>query len=44
MDQKINGTDGFYPDLMDEVHVDEKWYYLSKEKSNFYLANGENEP
>ena len=31
-------------DFMDEIHVDEKWFYLLKEGQRYYLAPGEQLP
>ena len=31
-------------DMFDRVHVDEKWFYLTKDSAHFYLALGEKAP
>jgi hypothetical protein len=33
-----------YQDLMDVVHLDEKWFYVSKDNERFILADDEPEP
>ena len=30
--------------MMNVIHIDEKWFYLSREKKNFYLHPDENQP
>eukprot|EP00559_Dactyliosolen_fragilissimus_P006415 CAMPEP_0184857158 /NCGR_PEP_ID=MMETSP0580-20130426/2320_1 /TAXON_ID=1118495 /ORGANISM="Dactyliosolen fragilissimus" /LENGTH=508 /DNA_ID=CAMNT_0027352589 /DNA_START=6 /DNA_END=1532 /DNA_ORIENTATION=+ len=36
--------DGMFHDMMDRVHIDEKWFYLATNKKNFYLLPDENPP
>ncbi|KAF0711546.1 hypothetical protein As57867_005196, partial [Aphanomyces stellatus] len=31
-------------DMLDYVHLDEKWFYITKERRKFYLVPGEKEP
>ncbi|KAL7564246.1 hypothetical protein ACA910_012273 [Epithemia clementina (nom. ined.)] len=33
-----------FKDMMEYIHVDEKWFYLSKDKERYYLAYGEDIP
>jgi hypothetical protein len=37
-------NEGRYQDLMDVVHLDEKWFYVSKDNEKFILADDEPEP
>jgi hypothetical protein len=36
--------DGFFEDMMDVVHVDEKWFYLQQTKRSYYLSPNEPAP
>ena len=33
-----------FQDMMDVVHMDEKWFYLCQNKRTYYLLDGEEEP
>ena len=35
------GANGFYGDMEDRVHIDEKWFYLSKVTASYYSVEGE---
>ena len=37
-------SDGMYHDMMDEVHVDEKWFFIIELNGKFYLLPDEEEP
>lgn len=39
-----NLTNPLFEDMMDVVHIDEKWFFLSKETERYYLLPGELEP
>ena len=38
------GENGLYKDLYDEVHLDEKWFYMTRDHSHYILAAGESDP
>ncbi|KAF0683350.1 Aste57867_24606 [Aphanomyces stellatus] len=38
------GCDMVLNEMHDYVHLDEKWFYITKEKRTFYLVPGETEP
>jgi hypothetical protein len=38
------GDNGFYKDLYDEVHIDEKWFYLTKDHKHYILTCSEEDP
>lgn len=40
---KIN-SNGFFEDMYDTVHIDEKWFYLTKVKNTYYLCLDEEVP
>ncbi|KAJ0390587.1 hypothetical protein P43SY_010266 [Pythium insidiosum] len=33
-----------FDDMMDRIHLDEKWFYLAKDKQRYYLAEHEDAP
>jgi hypothetical protein len=33
--------DGLFHDMMDKVHIDEKWFYITKTKRNYYVLDNE---
>ena len=35
---------GKFVDMFDQVHVDKKWFFLTRQKENYILADGEEEP
>ena len=35
------GDNGLYSDMEDRIHIDEKWFYLTKVSSGFYAVEGE---
>lgn len=36
--------DGYFQDMYDYVHIDEKWFYLTQTKRSYYLMLDEEEP
>ena len=34
----------YFKDMLEYIHVDEKWFYLTKLSSKYYLVPGEDEP
>jgi len=40
----LNLNQGTFTDMMDRIHIDEKWFYITEQKSKFYLENDENDP
>ena len=38
------GENGLHNDLYDEVHLDEKWFYMTRDHSHYILAAGESDP
>ena len=38
------GDNGMYNDMFDRVHVDEKWFYLTRVTERYHLAEDEPEP
>jgi hypothetical protein len=41
---QLDDHDPTFLDMFDRIHVDEKWFYMTKMASKFYLAAGEAEP
>ena len=42
---KVDGeSPGHFQNLYDEVHVDEKWFYLTEDGLTYILAEGEEPP
>ena len=37
-------SDGTFHDMYDTVHIDEKWFYMDKEKLKYYLLPREKPP
>ena len=37
-------TSNSFQDMYDVIHVDEKWFYMTKATKRYYLADGEPEP
>jgi hypothetical protein len=35
---------GFYDDFQDQIHIDEKWFFVKRDMMNIYLAAGEKIP
>ena len=35
---------GYFEDMLNRIHIDEKWFYITKVKRNYYLALDENTP
>ena len=33
-----------FDDMMDVVHIDKKWFYLTEVKKKYYLGNNEPDP
>ena len=40
----INFNSGRFQDMMDVIHIDEKWFYLCQNKRTYYLLVGEGDP
>ncbi len=40
----LNGNDHLYDDFYQQVHVDEKWFYISEQKMIIFLAPNEPVP
>ena len=40
----VDGNTGMFKSMYDEVHVDEKWFYMTQDGRVFILANGEEPP
>ncbi|KAF0693721.1 Aste57867_15342 [Aphanomyces stellatus] len=38
------GSDMVLDAMLDVVHLDEKWFYITQQKRTFYLAPGEQKP
>ena len=38
------GLNGLYKDMFDRVHIDEKWFYLTRLNERYYLTEDEPEP
>ena len=36
--------DGRFVDMMNEVHIDEKWFYITREKESYIIVEGESVP
>jgi len=39
----VDNQTGRFSSMMNIIHIDEKWFYLTKEKRNFYLHPNENQ-
>ena len=35
------GPNGLYTDMEDRIHIDEKWFYLTKVTTGYYAVEGE---
>ena len=42
--EKLDHTDDLYEDFYQSVHVDEKWFFISKDHQRYYLVPGETPP
>ena len=44
LSERRDGDPGLYKDMYNRVHVDEKWFYITKVKDRYYLVPGEAPP
>lgn len=42
--EHIDMETGMFDDMMDKVHIDEKWFYIDKRQRSFYLHKDEPDP
>ncbi|OMO51720.1 hypothetical protein COLO4_37543 [Corchorus olitorius] len=42
--KKLESNDSTFKDMYDTIHIDEKWFYLTKKSVNYYLLPDEEEP
>jgi hypothetical protein len=40
----LSANQNFYRDFYDEIHVDEKWFYLTRDRKGYYVAVDEEPP
>jgi hypothetical protein len=41
---KVDETTKLFKDMEDEIHVDEKWFYLTRDNKRYYLLDDEPDP
>ncbi|GJX13706.1 hypothetical protein Tco_0205464 [Tanacetum coccineum] len=42
--RSLTSSSHVFHDMFDVVHIDEKWFYMSRPSKRYYLVPGENEP
>ncbi|GJS65415.1 hypothetical protein Tco_0679979 [Tanacetum coccineum] len=42
--RSLSSSSPVFHDMFDVVHIDEKWFYMSRPSKRYYLVPGENEP
>ncbi|XP_071739090.1 uncharacterized protein [Rutidosis leptorrhynchoides] len=44
INRSLSNNDSTFDDMFNVVHIDEKWFYLTKSSRRYYLVPGEDEP